>query len=149
MPFPWWGACLGIFCFPLEPPFSPRLVCIFSYSKSSEGDPPPSRQAGRHGTVGKLTSQPSHSELKGVISFLSHPQRQGKEASTPARKKALQLLRSHTNTPLRSCSWKEGGLLMAAPPQHSACPLGRTVTRKALNQSSVGLSASLLSQPHQ
>lgn len=64
-----------------------------------------------------MTSPPSpHSELKGVISFLSHPQRQGKEASTPARKKEQPLLRSQTNTPLRSCSWEEGSLLTAAHP---------------------------------
>lgn len=44
---------------------------------------PPHTPPSRHGTVGKLVSQPPpHSGLKGVINFLSHPRRQGKEAST-------------------------------------------------------------------
>ena len=73
------------------------LLCIFSCMKSSAGDTPcPSTPSSRHGTVGKLASHPPHSGRKGVISFLSHPQRQGKEVSK-ARHKEFVLLRSHTN----------------------------------------------------
>lgn len=130
-----------MFCFPLGPPFHPMLLlCIFSYTKSSVGDtPPPSR----HGTVGKLASQPPpHSELKAVISFLSHPRRQGKDASTAkqrvptawvAHKPALEKLQLGRRQP-RCSSPRPLPTAEHSPPQ-------------ILSQSDGGLSASLSSCP--
>lgn len=76
-----------MFCFPLGPPFHPMLLlCIFSYTKSSVGDTPPPtttttpKQARDSREVGLPAS--SSLRAKGSHQFLSHPQRQGKEAST-------------------------------------------------------------------
>lgn len=74
----------GYFVFLLDLLFTPCFFVVSFHTRRalwviSPPPPPPSR----HGTVGKLASKPHpHSGLKGVISFLSHPQRQGKETST-------------------------------------------------------------------
>lgn len=132
------GYCVFLLDLPSHPML---LLCIFSYSKSSVGKAPPPAGTGQWG----LTSQPSlHTGLKGVTSFLSHPQRQGKEASTPARNNERHLPRSHTTTPLKSCSWVEGSLWW--PLHLSACPLQNSYPQ---SPQSVrwGLSASLSSCP--
>lgn len=122
MPFAWSETCLRVFCFPLGPPFHPMLLlCIFSYTKSSVGDTPPQPPPlpSRHGTVGKLASQPPpHSGLKGVISSSLIPK--GREKKRQQPNKELQQLGSYTNPSLRSCSWAEGSL-DAAPPSSPHC----------------------------
>lgn len=121
MPFARSETWLRVFCFPLGPPFHPMLLLrIFSYTKSSVGDfptPPPSPS--RHETVGKLASKPHpHSGLKGVISFLSCPQRQGKETST-AKQRAPTAWVAHKPT-LEKLQLGRSSL-DAAPPSPPHC----------------------------
>lgn len=72
----------------------------------------------RHETVGKWTSQPpSHSRLMGVISCLSSPKAGKRNIS---HKQRAPQPRSHTNTPLRSCSWAKAA--SSAPPSPPFLP---------------------------
>lgn len=139
--FPGWRhACLRIFCSPLGSSFSPHASSLYLFILKELCGQCPTPAGTRQW---ERTSQPSlHPGLQGVISFLSHPQRQGKEASTPAGNKERHLPRSHTNTPLRSCSWVEGSLWW--PLHLSACPLQISYPQSPQSVRGVPLSFTLI-----